>query len=113
MFYKTESGKVPVKDFLRKLPDKFSKKIAWTLRTVRELDFVPKQYFKKLTNTNDIWEIRATIGSNTFRLRCFLDGKDVIVATNGFVKKTNKVPRQEIKLAEERKEIYFKRKNYD
>jgi len=35
-FYRTESGKSPVKDFLRNLPDKYSRKIAWTLRVVRE-----------------------------------------------------------------------------
>ena len=110
IFYKTESGKVPAKEFLENLPDKFSKKIAWTLRTVRELDFVPKQYLKKLTNTDDIWEIRATIGSNTFRFLCFFDGTDLIIVTNGFAKKTNKVPKQEIKLAEERKKDYYRRK---
>lgn len=110
IFYKTESGRVPVKEFLANLPDKFSKKVVWTLRSVRELDFVPKQYLKKLTNTDDIWEIRATIGSNTFRLLCFFDGTDLIIVTNGFAKKTNKVPKQEIQLAEERKKDYYRRK---
>lgn len=109
-FYRTETGVAPAKDFLEKLPDKFSKKISWTLRTVREVDFVPKQYLKKLTNTDDIWEIRATIGSNTFRLLCFFDGADLIIVTNGFAKKTQKVPKQEITLAQERKKDYFRRK---
>lgn len=109
-FYKTESGKAPVKDFLSSLPDKLSKKLAWTLRAVRELDPVPKQYFKKLTGTDDIWEIRATLGSDTFRLLCFFDGAELIIVTNGFAKKSQKIPKQEIRLAEERKKDYFRRK---
>ena len=109
-FYRTVSGKSPVNDFLRSLPDKVSKKIAWTLRVVRELDPVPKQYLKKLTNTEDIWEVRATLGSNTFRLLGFFDGPKLIVLTNGFAKKSQKVPKQEIELAEQRKRDYLLRK---
>lgn len=109
-FYHSTSGRCPVESFMESLPDKTVKKIAWVLRTVREVNPVPAQYLKKLTNTDDIWEIRATLGSNTFRLLCFFDGNDLIVATNGFAKKTNKVPQQEIKKAEERKQDYFRRK---
>ena len=111
-FYHSENGKCPVQSFLESLPDKTSKKIAWVLRTVREVNPVPAQYLKKLTNTDDIWEIRAALGSNTFRLLCFFDGSELIVATNGFAKKTNKVPQKEIKLAEERKRDYFRRKDH-
>jgi phage-related protein len=58
--------------------------------------------FKKLTSTDDIWEVRATIGNNTFRLLGFFEGPKLIVSTSGFAKKTNKVPKQEIETAEER-----------
>ena len=109
-FYRTESGKIPVKEFLRSLPDKFSKKIAWTLRAVRETDPVPSQYLKKLTNTDDIWEVRATIGSNTFRLLGFFDNTKLIILTNGFAKKSQKVPKSQIVLAEQRKQDYYRRK---
>ncbi|MCC5933020.1 MAG: type II toxin-antitoxin system RelE/ParE family toxin [Balneolales bacterium] len=110
-FYHSESGKSPVLDFLENLPDKSSRKISWVLRIVREVDQVPVQYLKKLTNTDDIWEIRATLGSDTYRLLCFFDGNALIIVTNGFSKKTNKVPPKEIKLAEERKRDYLRRKN--
>ena len=108
--YRTESGNCPVKYFLKNLPDKQSKKIAWTLRVVRDLEQVPTQYLKKLKSTDDIWEVRATIGNNTFRLQGFFDGPKLIVLTSGFAKKTNKVPKQEIETAEERKGDYYRRK---
>lgn len=97
-FYRTEIDNCPVEDFLKDLPDKQSKKIAWTLRVVRDLQQIPTQYLKKLKSSDDIWEVRATIGNNTFHLLGFFDGPELIVLTSGFAKKTNKVPKQELKL---------------
>ncbi|MEX0856714.1 MAG: type II toxin-antitoxin system RelE/ParE family toxin [Balneolaceae bacterium] len=99
-FYRTETGNCPVEEFLQSLSDKQSKKVAWTLRVVRDLEQVPTQYLKKLKSTDDIWEVRATLGNNTFRLLGFFDGPKLIVLTSGFAKKTNKVPKQEIETAE-------------
>lgn len=109
-FYRTKAGNCPVEDFLQSLPDKQSKKVAWTLRVVRDLEQVQTQYLKKLKSTDDIWEVRATLGNNTFRLLGFFDGSKLIVLTSGFAKKTNKVPKQEIETAEERKRDYYRRK---
>ena len=109
-FYRTKTGNCPVEDFLQSLPEKQTKKVAWTLRVVRDLEQVPIQYLKKLKSTDDIWEVRATLGNNTFRLLGFFDGPKLIVLTSGFAKKTNKVPKQEIKTAEERKHDYYRRK---
>ncbi len=77
---------------------------------VRDLEQVPTQYLKKLKSTDDIWEVRATIGNNTFRLLGFFDGPKLIVLTSAFAKKTNKAPKQEIETAEERKRDYYRRK---
>lgn len=109
-FYRTETGNCPVEDFLQNLPDKQSKKVVWTLRVVRDLEKVPTQYLKKLKSTDDIWEVRAILGNNTFRLLGFYDGPNLIVLTSGFAKKTNKVPKQVIETAEERKRNYYRRK---
>jgi phage-related protein len=99
-----------VEDFLESLSDKQSKKVAWTLRVVRDLQQVPTQYLKKLKSTDDIWEVRVTLGNNAFRLLGFYDGPELLVLTSGFAKKTNKVPRQEINTAENRKQDYYRRK---
>ncbi len=89
------------------MTDKQAKKVAWVLRLVRDLNFVPKEYLKKLVNTNDIWEIRVQSGSNIFRILCFFDKGNLIVLTNGFAKKTQKTPVKEIELAEKRKQEYL------
>ena len=47
-------------------------------------------------------------GGNIFRLLGFFDGATLIILTNGFAKKTQKTPSEEIRLAEARKYDYFK-----
>tara|TARA_B100000315_G_C14160622_1_gene399884 strand:- start:47 stop:238 length:192 start_codon:yes stop_codon:yes gene_type:complete len=54
LFYKTDSGKSPVQEFINSLSDKEAKKVAWILRLVRDLESIPTTYFKKLINTDDI-----------------------------------------------------------
>ena len=61
-FYRTQTDHSPVEDFLDSLSGSQAAKIAWVLQLVEELDMVPKQYFKKLTNTEDLWEVRVQVG---------------------------------------------------
>lgn len=109
IFYKTENGSSPVEEFLETLTDKQAQKVAWVLRVIRDLDFAPKEYFKKLVNT-DIWEVRIQLGSNIFRILGFIEGNNIIVLTNGFQKKSQKTPVKEIELAEKRMKEYLHRR---
>lgn len=109
-FYKTGSGKCPIEDHLDILSDKQVEKIAWVLKIIREMNPVPTNYFKKLVNTDDIWEVRVDVGRDTFRLLGFFNGNELIVLTNSFQKKTQKTPPKEIKLAEQRKKEYLNRR---
>ncbi|RKX35722.1 MAG: type II toxin-antitoxin system RelE/ParE family toxin, partial [Verrucomicrobia bacterium] len=76
---------------------------------IREINPVPTNYFKKLVNTDNIWEVRVGVGRDIFRLLGFLDGQELIILTNSFQKKTQKTPSKEIKLAERRKKEYLNR----
>ncbi|MCG8614751.1 MAG: type II toxin-antitoxin system RelE/ParE family toxin, partial [Desulfobacterales bacterium] len=68
------------------------------------------KYFKKLVNTDDIWEVRVTVGNNIFRLLGFIQGQELIILTNSFQKKSQKTPKKEIRLAEKRKKEYLSRR---
>ena len=109
-FYETESGKSPVIDFLNSLTGKQAQKITWVLELVEETSIIPKQYFKKLINTEDIWEVRITFAGDIFRLLGFFEEDGNFIITNGFAKKTQKTPQKEIKLAEDRRRNYYERK---
>ncbi len=111
LFYETKAGKAPVIDFLEKLPPKEAQKAAWVLSLIQELPTISSKYFKKLVNTEDIWEVRIASGKNIYRILGFFDGERLIVLNHAFQKKTQKTPKQVIKIAEQRKKEYFKRGN--
>lgn len=109
-FYRTSGGKCPVQDFLDSLPTKAAQKVTWVLRLLEDLDIVPASYFKKLINTEEIWECRMQMGSNAYRVLCFFDGNAVVILTHGFAKKSQKTPKQEIERAEAYRRDYLKRR---
>lgn len=92
------------------LNGKQAQKVAWVLKLVEDLPVVPIQYFKKLVNTDDLWEVRVQFGNDIFRLLGFMAAGELVILTNGFAKKTQKTPPQEITLAEQRKREYLSRK---
>ena len=110
LFYQTASGQKPIEDFLDSLSSKQAQKVTWVLKLVEDLERVPSIYFKKMVNTQDLWEVRAVVGSNIFRLIGFFDGPNLVILAHAFQKKTQKTPKQAIKIAEERKKEYFRRK---
>ncbi len=80
------------------------------MQLIEELEVIPRQYFKKLADSEGIWEVRIQFGNDIFRLLGFFDGGTLLILTNGFAKKTQKTPPQEIALAVRRKEEYFARR---
>ena len=96
--------------FLDSLTGKQVQKVGWVLRLITETGLAPAQYFKKLAGTEQIWEVRAGIDGDAFRLLGFFDGPYTLVLTNGFMKKSRALPRREITIAERRRREYFARK---
>src|SRR3972149_11217718 len=107
---RTFAGKWPVEEFLDSLPDRSAQKVIWVRRLVERLDIVPQQYFKKLVGSEDLWEIRAQMGGNSYRLLGFFDGATLLILTSGFSKKQQKTPMREIQIALQRKFDYLQRK---
>jgi len=109
-FYHLLNGSSPVEEFLDSLTGKQAQKVLWVLQLIEELDAIPRQYFKKLVDSEGIWEVRIQFGSDIFRLLGFFDGGALLILTNGFAKKTQKTPPQEIAFAVRRKEEYLARR---
>jgi phage-related protein len=109
VFYKTEKGESPIVEFLDNLKAKDAQKVTWVLQLIEDLDVVPSSYFKKLKNTDDIWEVRAQSSGNAYRILGFQNGNNFVVLTNGFSKKSQKTPAKEINLAERRKADWMRR----
>ena len=89
--------------FLESLPDKVKDKIAYNISKSRY--FMDKDLFKKLND--DIWEFRTIYQGVKYRLLAFWDKGNLVIATHGFVKKTQKAPASEIAHAEALRKEYF------
>lgn len=93
-------------EFFTKQRDKVKDKIIWTLELIEELQRVPETYLKHIENTDGLFEIRVQQGSSIFRIFCFFDQGQLVVLANGFQKKSQKTPKQELEKAIKIKEEY-------
>ena len=92
--------------FLDTLRQDVKDKIIYNVDKVAN-GYMDKDLFKKLDDT-DIWEFRTLYKGIQYRLLAFwdTDAETLVIATHGFVKKTQQTPKEEIDLALKRmKEI--------
>jgi phage-related protein len=100
------------KEFYSNQTNKVQKKVLWTLRIIEDIDRIPEIYFKHLTSTDGLYEIRIQSGSDIFRIFSFFDGNSLVVG-HGFQKKTQKTPEREIERAKKIKREYYEEKKLD
>lgn len=105
--------------FFTQQNNRVKEKILWTIQLIEDVEVVPSIYLKSISGTNGIYEIRIQAGSDIFRIFCFFDKENIIVIGNGFQKKTQKTPKNEIIKAiqiklnyENEKQYYFTRSIY-
>ncbi len=98
-------------DFKVTLKPDVQKKFDWTLQLVATLERVPEKYFKHLTGSTGLYEVRVEVGSDIYRVFSFFDKGQLVILLNGFQKKTQKTPKKEIELAEKLKKQYFDEKD--
>lgn len=110
-FFKIENGNCLVEEFLDSQPAKVAQKITWVLKIIEEGKIISKQFFKKMSGSDEIWECRIDYGSNAYRIFGFWTEKNTLILTHGFQKKTQKTPRKEIERAEKYRKDYFDRLN--
>jgi len=94
------------KEFFKSQSIAVQMKIIWTLELIEDIEQIPRTYLKHLTGTDGLYEIRVSLGSNTYRVFCFFSGKQLVVLMNGFQKKTQKTPESELLKALKIKEGY-------
>lgn len=63
-----------------------------------------------MEGTDGIFEIRVEVGNNIFRVFSFFDEGNLVILLNGFQKKTQKTPKNEIEFAEKLKREYYNEK---
>ena len=97
LFYETESGKCPAEAFLSTLPVKIRAKTAKWIEKLQEYGpNLPRPYADVVQGK--IRELRVIFSSNHYRFLYFFWGKNIII-THGFIKKSSRVPEDEIEKA--------------
>ena len=93
-------------DFLDSIDVRAKAKIMYNVN--RSKYILDKELFKKLDGI-DIWEFRTLYNGIAYRLLAFCDTKKdtLVIATHGFIKKTQKTPQKEIAKAKEIRKRYF------
>lgn len=103
-FYRTDSGNEPARDWLKKQGEAERREIGLDLQRVQHRWPVGMPLCRSLGG--GLWEVRTSLPNGTIArvLICFHDGD--LYALHGFIKKTQKTPDEDMKLARKRmKEI--------
>lgn len=98
-------------NFFETLSPEVKRKFNWTLKLIATIDRVPVKYFRHMDGTTGLFEVRVEVGSNIYRVFSFFDDGRLIILLNGFQKKSQKTPKNEIELAEKLKKQYFDEKS--
>ena len=107
-YYSTESGKLPVKEFVDSLDFKTQRKFFFVKALLEEFGHkLPQPHAKYIGN--DIFELRFKGQEGAVRVLYFFFHQSKAVFTNGFIKKTDKTPKNEKELAVQRKMDFLSR----
>ena len=98
-FFRQESGKESVRDWLKALPAEDRKLIGQDIKTVQWGWPLGMPLVRSIGN--GLWEIRTDLPRRIARV-IFCIRKEHIVLLHGFIKKTQSIPKKDIELAKDR-----------
>ena len=111
VFYEKENGRIPVRDFLDSLPAHQRAKCLRDLEVLSEKGAELRPPASKHLR-NGIFELRIPTSGEQARVFYFFYQNGSIVLTNGFLKKTQKTPPQELNRAIRYKNDWERRRNH-
>ena len=101
--YKSSSGREVLTEFIDKLDNITKARVRNSIRLLEKhgLDLLKNRSIKKISKKPDIFELRI-IGKRQVRLLFAIDDRNTYLVVHIFIKKTQKIPVKEIKLAQNR-----------
>jgi len=101
-FFQSDSGRVPVRDWLLSLSPEDRKIIGDDIRTAEFGWPVGMPLCRSMKGHKGLWEIRSNLSSGRIARVLFCAHKGNLVLLHGFIKKTQKTPDKEIAIAMKR-----------
>lgn len=105
-YYVTESGKSPVRDFIDSLDSGSQRKFFFVKSLLEEFGHkLPQPHAKYIGD--EIFELRFKGQEGNIRVLYFFFHHGKVIFTNGFIKKSAKLPEKEKALAIERRKAFL------
>jgi len=102
VFYQDRQGNIPVQDFIIEQSAKVKAKILRYIDLLQEFGLsLGRPYVEKLRGS-DVWELKMRHGSDYYRILYFASSERRFVLLHAFLKKTEKTPKTEIDIAQDR-----------
>ena len=105
LFFKTDAGNEPVRDWLKEQPKADQKTIGADILAVQWKWPVGKPLVDSLGG--GLWEIRSSLGDRIARV-FFIVVNEEIILLHGIIKKSRTAPKNELDLARVRQAAYMK-----
>lgn len=102
VFYRSDSGREPVREWLKSLPADAKKLIG---KDISKAEFgwpLGLPVVESIKGYKKMWEIRTGLPDGIARV-LFTVHNDVMVLLHGFIKKTQKTPKKELDTADKRR----------
>ena len=105
------------KDYLSSVPEEVQAKLFFVIAVLENQKQVSTNYVKHITGSEGIYEIRVSSKGNQYRVLFFLEasslveGGELIILGNGFLKKSDKDTQKAVRLAEKIKLEYFEERD--
>lgn len=107
-YYVTESDRSPVREFIDSLDASSQRKFFFVKALLEEFGHrLPQPHAKYVGD--EIFELRFKGREGDIRVLYFFFHKNEAIFTNGFIKKTGKLPAREKALAIERRQAFLER----
>ena len=97
-------------NFYKELDNAVKAKIQYLFELIKQVDRVPEKFLAPMAGYDGLFEIRIEYQSNIYRVFCCFDKVQLVVLFNGFQKKSQKTPKDEINRAIRLKNEYFQLK---
>lgn len=110
-YYESPNGEIPVYDFIEALDRNAKAKIYFSLELLKEFNItLTKPHVKKIEGS-ELRELRI-LGKDSIRIFYIAVVKQKFLLLHGFIKKQQKTPKNELKIAEKRLKDYQNRQKH-
>lgn len=110
-FYRTAAGKCQACDYARAMDIRHQAKAKrWFVALAEMGPKLPEEYGKHLRD--GVWELRVILQHHQHRF-LYSFWKNIVVVTNAFLKKSQKVPECEIKISQKAMADWISRKGWE